>query len=75
MWRKMSSSSEEVESSLLASNLTELLFVADEFERICHMKGLDELRRQLAAGLELTRKTGESKFFSNGPRKQAVRIL
>jgi len=38
-------------NDLLEANLTELLFLDDEFERVCHMSGLAELRRQLAAGL------------------------
>ncbi len=39
-------------NDLLEANLTQLLFMEDEFERICHMKGLNELERQLAEGLD-----------------------
>jgi cell wall assembly regulator SMI1 len=36
----------------LESNLTQLLFMADEYQRICHMKGTTELVRQLKVGLD-----------------------
>ncbi len=46
-------------NDLLENNLTQLLFVSDNYERICRMTGLDELQRQLAAGLDTEkRKTG-----------------
>jgi cell wall assembly regulator SMI1 len=40
-------------NDLLAENLTQIFFLADEFERIVRMKGLHELERQLSAGLDV----------------------
>jgi cell wall assembly regulator SMI1 len=40
-------------NDLLEAHLTEIFFLDDEYERICHMSGLDELKRQLARGLDV----------------------
>lgn len=47
-------------NDLMASNITQLFFLEDEFERICHMKGVEELERQLKAGLHVDKPNWEN---------------
>jgi cell wall assembly regulator SMI1 len=42
-------------NDLLAANLTQIYFVGDEYERITHLSGLGELKRQMQAGLYINR--------------------
>jgi cell wall assembly regulator SMI1 len=52
-------------NDLIAANLTEFYFLDDPFERICHMRGLGELQRQLAAGLDPDRPNWQKKTLAD----------
>jgi cell wall assembly regulator SMI1 len=39
-------------NGMVAANLTEFYFLNDPYERICHVRGLKELQRHIAAGMD-----------------------